>query len=70
MEGNRVIIDFSTENQAKIFYDWFMRAGFDNLIENDIVNNQLNSDEIYSCISSNELPGALSDENAYWLEIE
>lgn len=70
MEGTRIIIDFSTENQAKTFYEWFMKYGFDDLIENDHVHDDLMQDEFYTCISSNELPGAMSDKNAYWIEIE
>lgn len=66
-EGTRITIDFANENQAKAFYDWLLESGFDELTQNDRVHDQLPQEEFYSCISSNELPGAL---NSYYIEIE
>jgi hypothetical protein len=69
-EGSRVIIDFANNNQAKVFFNWFKEYGYDELINSDSVNDDLSSEEFYNCISADELPGNMSDEEAYWIEIE
>ena len=69
-EGNRVIIDFANNHQAEVFFNWFKESGFDDLVQNDHVHDDLPSEEFYNCISADELPGSMSDEEAYWIEIE
>lgn len=59
---DRVLMQFSNDKQAKSFFNWFVKHGFNQFmttVKTDI-----------SCISSEEKPGATSDPSAYYIEIE
>ena len=40
------------------------------LMQNDIVNDDLSQEEFYNCISADEYPGSMSDDKAYWIQID
>ena len=69
-EGDRVLIQFANNEQAKVFFDWFKTYGYDDLTQSDRVHDDLPSELFYDCICSDELPGSMSDETCYYIEIE
>jgi hypothetical protein len=66
--NDRILIQFQSEDQANYFFNWFKEEGFGMLQGSAVGDIQLTPD--FTCISSDELPGATSDPNAYYLEIE
>jgi hypothetical protein len=59
---DRILIQLDNDKQAKEFYNWFLKYGFDSLMSKTKCD--------ISCIISNENPGALSDESSYFIEIQ
>lgn len=61
--NDRVLLQFQNEEQARHFFNWFKKEGHDLMANTENV-------EFAGCISSDEEPGATSDPNAFYLEIE
>jgi hypothetical protein len=68
LTSDRVMLEFRTEEQAKAFFNYFKEYGFDDFTQNDHVHDDLPSEEIPDCISSDEEP--MENMGFYFIQIE
>lgn len=61
-----VIINFDNEEQAIVFFEWFKTYGFDDLCENDTVNDDLSQNLFYKKIKQ----ATHSSKTKWYIKVE